>query len=280
MTTVTKAATGPKPEALQKRKSKLARALNAVVTIAMRDIVGMLTNPLLLAGNLVMSVMLMGMMGGGLAQNMSGGLGFDYLSFMTVGMIVQTLFMGVTMSITSLVEERQNGFIQEIFVSPISRVSIILGKIIGSSFTSIVQLAAVLAMSLIMGAQLPLVSVLLMFAAAPLICLAAGALAVMATAFIKSPKLMNVVSMMLVMPQMFLAGVMIPIGNSTGILYALSRVMPMTYCVDFLRHIFYRGATAGITVFPLYVDLIVIAAITVVFTVLGTVIFSKAETDR
>ena len=48
------------------------------------------------------------------------------------------------MGVVSLIEDRENDFSQEIFVSPISRYSIIIGKMGGESMVAIAQGAAIL----------------------------------------------------------------------------------------------------------------------------------------
>ncbi len=63
-------------------KSKLRRELNAVVTIAARDITIALRSPGSIIMSFAMPLILMGMLGGSLTQNMAGGLGFDYSKFM------------------------------------------------------------------------------------------------------------------------------------------------------------------------------------------------------
>ncbi len=65
-------------------------------------------------------------------------------------MIVNTLYQMTIGGVVSLVEDRENDFTQEVFVSPISRYAIIIGKIIGSSITSLFQLVGVFAVALLL----------------------------------------------------------------------------------------------------------------------------------
>ena len=46
---------------------------------------------------------------------------------------------------------------------------------------------------------------------------------------------------LLVFPQMFLSGALIPVDASNGILGFLAKLMPMTYSIDLARNIFYAG---------------------------------------
>ncbi len=261
------------------KKSKIFREVNAIITIAIRDVLTAIKTPGMLIINLAMPAVMMGMLGGSLSQNMSSGLNFDYNEFMFVGMFVNTLFMMTIMGITNLVEDRSQNFTQEIFISPISRYSIVLGKIIGSSISAIFQLTGLFVVALIMGINITLSQFLTLLAVSPFVCLVAGALAMCVIAFIKNSKMVSVISMVLLFPQMFLSGVMIPISNSSGILYVLSRMMPMTYCLDLVRSIFYHGS--GYT--PLFnpiVSITVIITLTIFFLVLGTYFFARTEVNR
>ena len=50
---------------------------------------------------------------------------------MIVGMVANSIYQGSIVGVTNLVEERQNDFTAELFVAPISRYSVLLGKIMG-----------------------------------------------------------------------------------------------------------------------------------------------------
>jgi ABC-2 type transport system permease protein len=262
--------------------SRLARELNAIITIAARDIIVAFKSPAVVAMTLFMPLVFMGILGGSLAQNMAGGLGFDYRQFMMIGMMVNMLFMTVTMGITSIVQDHRVDFTQEMLVSPVSRYSIILGKIIGSSAGAIVQLAGTIVMALVMGIHFSAGQLLAFLALSPLICLAAGAVAVLVVAFVKNPNTVSIIGMLITMPQMFLSGALIPINNSSGILYVLSRAMPMTYCLDLARSVFYAGTPDynSVVLFNPAISAMGIVALTVFFLVFGTFFFTKSETNR
>lgn len=151
---------------------------------------------------------------------------------MLVGMLITMLFMRTTMGMVTLVDDSDDNYSAELLVSPVSRYSLVIGKILGSSFMAIVSSLGVLVVGLMMGITLAAWQLLALFALAPLMCLSGGALAMIVMGVLKSNKLANLAVMLITMPQMFLSGVIIPIANSSGILFVLSRILPMTYCVD------------------------------------------------
>ena len=88
--------------------------------------------------------------------------------------------------------------------------------------------------------------------------------------------------MLLVFPQMFLSGALIPSASSTGLLGILSKLMPMTYSIDLARNIFYAGKPeyAFAVLHPFWLDLAITVAVCVVFIVVGTVMFVRRDRNR
>jgi ABC-2 type transport system permease protein len=150
-------------------KTKFLRETNAVITLAMRDITLFLKSPAKIIQSFIMPIMFLGMFGGQLSQNMGRNMGFDFNVFMLVGMLVQGLFMIMGNGITSLVEDRGTDFTQEILVSPVSRYSIILGKIVGSAFAGYITFFFTIIIGYCIGARLNISQLLTLLAFSPLV---------------------------------------------------------------------------------------------------------------
>jgi ABC-2 type transport system permease protein len=232
--------------------------------------------------SLAMPVVMMGMLGGSLSQNMAGGLGFNYGRFMMVGMLVNMLFMTTVMGLTSLVDDHETDFTQEMMISPVSRYAIVIGKIFGSSFGAIVSMIGTLLVGLVMGYTLSLSQWVMIFALSPLMCLSAGAMAMILFGVIKSNKLANLAVMMITMPQMFLSGALIPVNQSSGVLLVLNRLMPMTYCLDLVRAVVYAGTPEydSVVLFNPAVNCAAIVLLTALCLTLGTFLFARSEKNR
>jgi len=267
---------------LKRKKSRLFRELNTVLTVMSREITIFFRSPATAIMSLAMPIVLMGMIGGNLMQNMAGGLGFQFGQFMLVGMLVNMLFMMTTMGMTSLIDDHDIDFNQEMLVSPVSRHSIVIGKILGCGFSAIMSMAGTLIVSLVMGITLPVGKLLLILALSPLMCLSGGALAMIIIGLIKNKKAANLAVMLIVMPQMFLSGAIIPINNSSGALLVLNRIMPMTYCLDLVRAVVYRGNPEydSVVMFNPLVNFGAIILLTIICLVFGTYFFAKSEKDR
>ena len=267
---------------LARKKSRFVRELNTVIAVMAREITVFFKSPGMIIMSLAMPLVMMGMIGGNLMQNMTGGLGFQFGPFMLVGMLVMMLFMITSIGICSLVDDHESDFNQEMLVAPVSRYSLVIGKIFGAMFGAIISMLGTLIVGLIMGISLSVAQLLLILALSPLICLSGGALAMILIGLIKNKKTANMAVMIIVMPQMFLSGAIIPISSSTGVLAVLSHLMPMTYCLDLARAVVYMGTPeyASVVMFDPLVNFAAIAVLTIVCLVIGTFFFARTEKNR
>jgi len=126
--------------------SRLGREANATFAIAWREVLRAVKSPLSIGFTVIFPVIFIGILGGSISQNLSGALPYAYLPFMLIGMIANTMYQGTITGVTNLVEERENDFTAELFVAPISRYSVLLGKIIGSGIASLIALVGIIAM--------------------------------------------------------------------------------------------------------------------------------------
>jgi len=265
-----------------KTPSRFFREVSTVWAIICREIAVAFKSPGTLAMTLIMPIMMMGMIGGNLTQNMAGGLGFDFGTFMLVGMMVNMLFMMTAQGVATLVDDNEANFSEEMLIAPVSRVSIVIGKIGGSMFSAIVSMLGTVIVGAFMGITLSIGQFLSILALAPLVCLSAGAMSMILIGLIKNRKAANMAVMIVVMPQMFLSGAIIPINNSSGILMVLSRMLPMTYAVDLTRAVVYTETPeyANIVIFNPAVSIAAIVSITVVCLLIGTFFYAKSEKNR
>ena len=265
-------------------KVSIQREFNAAVTICARDVLRFVRdwkNSLLFS--FFFPVAFLAILGGTIGQNMGAGLGYDYMQFALLGTVANLLVQFTMMGVTSLIEERENGFTQEIFVSPVSRYSILFGKILGGSLTSAVSLIALFTVSFAIGIPLSLAGIGCILLVTPVLFLLGGAMGVLLSGiFGSSPKAVDRATIMVMFPQMFLSGALIPVKNSTGVLSVLVHLMPATYLVDLLRGVFYQGTPAygQVVLYNPIFDLIISLAIAIVFLVAGTYLFVRSERNR
>lgn len=265
-----------------KRKSRLSRELSTVWALIMRDLMHTIKSPGSIIFSLMTPIVMMGMIGGNLTENMAGGLGFDFGKFMLIGMMVNMLFMTAGNGVAELVDDHESNFCEEMLVAPSSRYAIVVGKILGSWLPAIVSMLGAVVVGALMGITLTIPQFLSILALSPLMCLVAGAMAVVPIGLIKNRKVANMVTMLLIMPQMFLCGAIIPIGKSSGILWFISRILPMTYSLDLTRSVVYAGTPEfdRVVLFNPAVSVAATIVISVVCLVVGTFFYARSEKNR
>src|SRR5687767_1623908 len=98
--------------------------LNAVAAIAYRDLLKFIRDPTRLLATVITPLIMVGALGGSLQASFGGDADFNLLVFTFTGVFGLTMFQTTAFGIISLLQDRENDFAQEMFVSPISRYSI------------------------------------------------------------------------------------------------------------------------------------------------------------
>lgn len=256
--------------------------LNAILAIAYRDFTKFRQDRARILVSFIFPIIFIGVLGSSLQANLGTIAGFSFLAFTFTGVIGQTLFQSTAAGIISLIEDRETDFSQEIFVSPISRYSIIIGKITGESVVALVQVIGVVIFGLIFGIHLSLGQFITLLPAAIAVCLLGGAFGVLVLANLGNQRSANQIFPFIIFPQYFLAGVFSPIKDLPGYLYVLSRISPMTYAVDLIRSFYYSGQPeySKVVLQSPLTNLAIIGLMFTVFILLGTYLFVRNERNR
>jgi len=253
--------------------------LSAVVALAYRDLMKLIRDPIRLVTSLIFPVIFIGILGGSFQSGFGSMIDYDFMHFVFVGVLAQTLFQSSALGIISLIEDRQNDFIQEVFVSPISRYTIVIGKIIGESLVSLIQGIAILGFGVVIGIPFDISIVLSLVVVSVIVCVFGGSFGILVLSNLKSQRIANQIFPFIMLPQIFLSGVFTPIGDLPIVLDVLSRLSPMRYAVDLARGIYYAGKTEydSVVLVDPTVNLVIIFGLFSTFVILGTWLFVRNE---
>ncbi len=258
------------------------REANAIAVIAYRDIMKFLRDRPRLISTLIFPFVFVGALGGSLQANLGESAGYNFMTFVFTGVFAQTLFQSSTMGIVSLMTDRQMDFSQEMFVSPISRYSIVFGKILGESLVSLAQGVAIIVFGLLLRVPFTLAGSLSLIPVAIVICLMGGSFGLLLLANVTDQRTVQQLFPFIMFPQFFLAGVFAPVKVLPWFLEVLSRISPLRYAVDLVRNVFYVGNPDydKVVLDPPLVNVAVMAALFVIFIFVGTALFVRAERNR
>lgn len=258
------------------------KEINAIFTIAFRDVTKLFRDRFRILASLIFPVIFIGVLGTSLEANLGAALGYNFLTFVFIGVLAQNLFQSTAAGIISLVEDRQNDFAQEMFIAPISRYSILLGKIVGETLVSLIQILGIFVFALIIRIPLDFGSLLRLFPFVFVAAMFGGAFGVFVMSFMNDQRTANQIFPFVLFPQFFLAGVFNPIKTLPLPIFIASRISPMTYAVDLLRSVYYAGKPEyNLTVLhSTGLNLLVCFIAGSIFLFIGTYVFVKKERDR
>lgn len=155
---------------------------------------------------------------------------FFFPGILTIG--VTTLALSSTMSV---VWDREFGFLKEILVAPVSRISIALGKILGATTTALIEGFLLLLAAPYIGIHVSfsifIFSLMILF----LIAFGMAGLGLVFASRVKKTESFTVIIQLLIAPMIFLSGTFFPINNGPWWMIKLSRYNPLTYGVNALR---------------------------------------------
>ncbi|MCC7355879.1 MAG: ABC transporter permease [Anaerolineae bacterium] len=241
-----------------------------------------LRDPARIVATFIFPVIFIAALGGSLQANLGSTAGYDFLAFVFTGVFAQTIFQSAASGIISLIQDRENDFSQELFISPVSRYAIVFGKICGESLVALAQGLAIVVFGIIVGVPLAIPRIIALLPVAVVVSLFGGAFGVLVLSNLKSQQAADQVFTFIMLPQFFLAGVFNPIQVLPFYLDVLSRISPLRYAVDLARTVYYAGSPdyPKVVLGSLLFNVAVIAALFAVFLVVGTILFVRGERNR
>jgi ABC-2 type transport system permease protein len=260
--------------------------VSAVATIAYRDLLKFLRDRPRIVTSLIFPLVFVAFFGASMQASLADEAGFNFLVFTFTGILALTLFQSSALGLISLIDDRASDFSQEIFVAPISRYAIVLGKIAGESMVSMVQGVLIVAAVALLGVVIGFMQLLPLLAAAIVVCMTGGAFGLLVLVNMRSRRAAEQLFPLLFLPQYFLAGVFAPVKDLPTALDVVSRLAPMRYAVDLMRSVFYRGSAAygadaaKVVLAPVIVNLAVLATLFGLCLLVGTALFVRSEQNR
>jgi ABC-2 type transport system permease protein len=205
----------------------------------------------------------------------------DYLTYLAPGIIGMGLLFGSVSSGVSIIFDRQFGFMKEMLVAPVSRTSIIIGKILGGATTATIQGIILMVIAAIMGAfnlsPAFLVGAVAGIGAMLLISSGFVGLGVAIGSTLNDFHAFQLLSTFVMWPMFMLSGAFFPVGVSLPLpLQVAMRCDPMFYGVELLRWCLGTG-TQSLGPIGWLISLGVVAGFDALMIGLGTYLFSRAQ---
>lgn len=256
--------------------------VRAVYALWLRELTRFVSERTRLVGGLGQPLIYLLVMGTGFGATFRAAAvpqGFSYIAFMFPGILGMTVLFTALFSAISVIWDREFGFLKEILVAPVSRSSIVFGKVLGGATIASIQGTVLLVLTPLVHITLAPGQVVRLWLAMFLMALALTSLGLAIASRMASMEGFQVVMNFLVMPMWLLSGAFFPLRGVPGWMAALMRADPLTYGVDALRAVVYEGtALSRVLVAHGYAfDLGIIAVVALAAFVVALVMFQSRE---
>ncbi len=227
--------------------------------LAHRELLRFVRQPVRLLGSLAQPLLFWLFMGAGFSESFAlGGNGMGYREFFFPGIVLMLMLFAAIFSTITLIEDRTAGFLQGVLVAPVSRLSIVLGKVTGGTLIALIQALVFLCfaplagipLSAGMGANL----VLLFF----LVGVGFTAMGFTLAWLMDSVAGYHAVMSIVMIPLWLISGALFPIEGTAGWLAVAMRCNPVYYAQVLVRKSFY-GDLGGLLADPDFVQALLVS---------------------
>jgi ABC-2 type transport system permease protein len=175
-------------------------------------------------------------LGSGFAHSFHAtGSSASYMAYVFPGVIAMLVLFTAIFSMMSLIQDRNEGFLLSVMAAPVSRSSIVLGKVLGGATLAAIQ-------GVIFLVFLPMIGVHPSFAGIGysilLICLISFELTAVGFAIawpMDSPQAFHAIVNLILLPMWMLSGALFPVHDASGWLRYIMMANPLTYGVVALQ---------------------------------------------
>lgn len=250
---------------------------NAVYVIVAREFKKFIRERTRLVSTIARPLVWLFLVGGGMSRMVpasSGGV--SYMQFIFPGILGMTILFTSIFSSISIIWDKEFGFMKEILVAPISRFSIVVGKATSGMVLSTLQASVILAFFPLLGLKIGIAEVAGIILVSAILSFAISSLGIVLASFYDNYESFSVIMNFIVMPMFFLSGAMYPVKLMPGILRLFTRINPLTYGIDAIKHLSLPPDSGVMgTDFPFLLDLGVIIAAAVIFVAIGGKSFER-----
>jgi len=173
--------------------------------------------------------------------------GGSYIDFFVPGVLVMTALFGSSWSGVSLLREITAGSVDKMLVSPVSRIAIVLSRVMHSAVQVVLQTLIIMLVAWLFGAKLNLGPVNLLLAMTSIFLLGVG-LAALSNGFaiiLQREEPLVMIGNLMTLPLMFLSTAMVPKPFMPGWIETISLINPITYAVESVRAVLIGSPDMG-----------------------------------
>lgn len=168
----------------------------------------------------------------------SAGTGTNAFNWFVPGLIIQIAIFGTAFGGFGLIAELRNGVVERMRVTPISRVSMLLGRSLRDVVILMVQATIMILLAIPFGLKIDPQSVVAVLGLLLLIGLSVAPLSYAGALILKTEDAFAPLVNAIALPLLLLSGILLPMALAPDWLQFLSTINPLTHAVDAARALF------------------------------------------
>jgi ABC-2 type transport system permease protein len=202
----------------------------------------------------------------------SVGFSGSYIEFMAPGVIMLTAIFTSIFGGVNTLWDRRYGFMNKALVSPVSRSSIALGKMLAISLISTLQSSLILGIALALGVHISnLLVIFPILLTVTVFSLGFSGISVIVAATSKSQETFWGLINFLGMPLFMLSPALFPLELLPSWLAFVARLNPVTYAVLLIRQMM----TGTFQILPVVIEMAVICGFVIIMVGLASYVFKR-----
>jgi len=249
---------------------------NAIYVIVAREFKKFIREKSRLFSAIARPLLWLFIVGAGMSRLVPRETGVSYTQFIFPGIIGMTILFSSIFSSISIIWDKEFGFMKEILVAPVSRLSIVIGKALSGTIVSTIQAAVILALFPFVGLHLSVLQIIVLMVISASVSFCISAFGIVLATFYDSYESFSVIMNFIVMPMFFLSGAMYPVRLLPDILRFVAKLNPLTYGIDAIKYVIFPDATGHMAPdFPLMTSALVIIISSIVFVLVAGRAFER-----
>ncbi len=160
----------------------------------------------------------------------------NYLQYFFPGTVTLIVLFTAIFSTISVIEDRHEGFLQSVLVAPLSRLTLVLGKILGGTTLAFGQALLFLLLAPVAGIHLPLASAPLLLLNLLIISFGLTGLGFLLAWQLDSTQGFHAIMNLLLIPMWLMSGALFPAEGAARWIRVVMSLNPLTYGLTSLQH--------------------------------------------
>lgn len=211
--------------------------------LAKREFTRFIRQPTRVIGSLGQPILFWVFLGAGFTPSFQppGMEGMTYLEYFYPGVLMMMILFASIFATITVIEDRDQGFLQGVLTAPVPRLSIVFGKVFGGSSIALFQAFLLLLAAPFLGLPLTVGGIALVVLAMVLSALGYTALGFAIAWSMRSTAGFHAIMMVFLMPLWLLSGALFPTTGAPVWLQAVMAINPVAHALTILRLPLYEG---------------------------------------